>query len=209
MRRVRDPFGEALCAIRRAIREGRFVQGERLAITDLASELDLSATPVREALARLAGEGLIEDRRGQGYFAWRLDVVDLLELYELQAVYIRGAVEQVRAAGRPIAPSAWALPLDAEALFGEVVRWSASSALVRANRLLADRLAAPRLAEAAVLDDVVGELGALRHAGALDELLHEAGLYHARRKASAASIIAAMRSLSPPPVKYSRAIVEI
>lgn len=195
MQRVRDPFGQALCAIRQSVRQGRYVHGERLAISDLACELDLSATPVREALARLAGEGLIEERRGQGYFAWRLDVVDLLELYEMQALFLRAAIERMERAGKRPMPLAPDPSLGVEGLFGEIVRWSANSALIASNRMLADRLAAPRLAEAAVFGAGAGELQALGAAGELEDLLAATGDYHARREAGAASIIAALRSL--------------
>ena len=55
----RDPYGAALFALRRMMRQGRFVWGEPLVIKTLSAELRLSATPVREAMACLAGEGLI------------------------------------------------------------------------------------------------------------------------------------------------------
>ena len=51
MQRVRDPFGEALAAIRFRVRAGRYVQGERLAIADPAQELD-------RLIAKLIGAGL-------------------------------------------------------------------------------------------------------------------------------------------------------
>lgn len=178
------------------MRAGRYVHGERLAITDFAQDLDLSATPVREALSRLAGEGLIEERRGQGYFAWRLDVVDLAELYELQGEHLNFALE--RAGVRPggLVPVHEEALEDAEALFAQIVRQSDNAALVRANRLLADRLAAPRLAEARVLCDLdqeLKELVSLRHPEALKPAL---AAYHLRRLARSQAIIAALRNLT-------------
>jgi GntR family transcriptional regulator, colanic acid and biofilm gene transcriptional regulator len=46
--------------IREALMAGRFLPGERLNIRALATMLGTSATPVREALSRLAAEGAIE-----------------------------------------------------------------------------------------------------------------------------------------------------
>ena len=64
--RDRDAFGNALQALRQRLRDGAYAPGAPLVIIELAHELNISATPMREALARLAGEGLIEDRRGVG-----------------------------------------------------------------------------------------------------------------------------------------------
>lgn len=196
MLRVRDPFSQALCAIRRRVRAGRYVLGERLAITELASDLDLSATPVREALSRLAGEGLIEERRGQGYFAWRLDSVDLLELYALQELYLRFSLERSRAVSLDaLAAETWE---TVETAFEEIVGRSANAALGRANRLLADRLAAPRLAEPLALVGEEDGLEALRAGKGVDDLLAAVETYHARRVAAAAVIIPVLRSLPQP-----------
>ncbi|HEY8546466.1 MAG TPA: GntR family transcriptional regulator [Acidimicrobiales bacterium] len=67
MGRIHQPLREAVQdAIRAAIVEGRYPQGERLLEDQLAQELDVSRNPVREALQALATEGfvVIEPRRG-------------------------------------------------------------------------------------------------------------------------------------------------
>ena len=53
----RDTFGLALNELRVRVRDGRAAPGTPLMVSDLAEELKLSPTPVREALAWLAGEG--------------------------------------------------------------------------------------------------------------------------------------------------------
>jgi len=72
----------ALIELRRQIIGGELAGGERLFETPLAQALKISRTPVREALARLADEGLLE--RGRGGYSVRTflfaDVVDALEL---------------------------------------------------------------------------------------------------------------------------------
>src|SRR4051794_21624181 len=50
----------AYVRLRDAILEGTFAPGEQLRDVELASWLGLSRTPVREALARLAEQGLVE-----------------------------------------------------------------------------------------------------------------------------------------------------
>ncbi|SHF39567.1 GntR family transcriptional regulator [Streptoalloteichus hindustanus] len=52
----------ALTAIRDAIVDGTLPPGELIRDVDLAEHLGLSRTPVREALARLADEGLVESK---------------------------------------------------------------------------------------------------------------------------------------------------
>ena len=150
MPRPQDPFSHAVAVLRGQLRSGRLVQGEQLMATVIARELELSPTPVREALARLAGEGLIEDRRGAGYFAWRLDAVDLLELHDLQAGYFMAALARDAgpAAGTPIEAAGDAEGTDGlariEALALALVRRGRSLALERAHLRLADLLAPAR-----------------------------------------------------------------
>lgn len=52
--------------VRRGIKEGRFAPGQRLIEADLTRALGVSRGPLREAMARLAGDGLvrIEPNRG-------------------------------------------------------------------------------------------------------------------------------------------------
>ncbi|CAM3557142.1 GntR family transcriptional regulator [Kibdelosporangium persicum] len=53
---------QALSAIRRAIVAGELAPGTPVKDVELAAQMGLSRTPVREALARLADEGLIETK---------------------------------------------------------------------------------------------------------------------------------------------------
>ena len=47
----------------RWFREGRYQPGERLVAADLAAQFDVSRAPVREALAILVGEGVVEIKK--------------------------------------------------------------------------------------------------------------------------------------------------
>lgn len=200
------PFLRAVEALRTRLRSGRLVQGERLMAAELCRDLALSSTPVREALARLAGEGLIEDRRGEGYFAWRMDAVDLVELYDLQAAYLRMAVE---APGLDLGPPPPAEPPGdddalgmAEALMLAVIRRGRSIALRAAHLRLADLLAPARRIEPAVLPDVAGEWIALAWAlaaGDVEALRAWIDGYLDRRRKAAPALVAALRSAAAGP----------
>jgi DNA-binding GntR family transcriptional regulator len=67
----------------------RIAPGERVSIDGWAREFDVSPTPVREALMKLAGEGLLVKHNMKGYTAAPLlDNEGIRELYQL-----RGLVE--------------------------------------------------------------------------------------------------------------------
>ena len=72
--------------IREAIIDGRLEPGRRLKEEELARELGMSRTPVREALLSLQSEGLVESipRRGARVRSYAVD--DLDDTYELRAL---------------------------------------------------------------------------------------------------------------------------
>ncbi|MEO9575030.1 MAG: GntR family transcriptional regulator [Tateyamaria sp.] len=76
-----------------AIRNGEFSPGDRLRETDVASRLNLSRTPVREALRRLEAEGIVEHRPRLGAIIRQLSHGELVELYEMRSVLERTAAE--------------------------------------------------------------------------------------------------------------------
>jgi GntR family transcriptional regulator of vanillate catabolism len=73
----------ATIELRQRIFDGRLAGGTRLLEVSLAEDLGISRTPVREAMSRLAEEGLLDRARGGGFvvrsFRFR-DVVDAIEL---------------------------------------------------------------------------------------------------------------------------------
>lgn len=52
--------------IRRGIKEGRYAPGQRLIESDLTQALGVSRGPLREAMSRLAGDGLVKIERNRG-----------------------------------------------------------------------------------------------------------------------------------------------
>lgn len=89
MARDRDPFDRTLETLRRRLVEGAPLQGVALPVKALAAELGVSPTPVREALSRLAGEGLVA-RTAAGYAGVIHDARSLAELYHLAGVLLGG-----------------------------------------------------------------------------------------------------------------------
>lgn len=72
--------------IRRAILDGTLRPGQRLTEEGLAGELQISRTPVREALRVLRAEGLIESAPYQGSTVRAYTIDDLDDIYQLRAV---------------------------------------------------------------------------------------------------------------------------
>lgn len=71
--------------LRELIMSGSMRGGTRLHVERLAVEIGISATPVREALMSLAGEGLVSFEAGKGFRAVAISRQDVLDLYDMQA----------------------------------------------------------------------------------------------------------------------------
>lgn len=72
--------------IRAAIIDGRLEPGRRLKEEELARELGISRTPVREALLVLQTEGLLESAPNRGATVRTYEAADLDDLYQLRAL---------------------------------------------------------------------------------------------------------------------------
>ncbi len=73
-------------AIRDAILEGRLRPGERLKEDMIARELAVSRTPVREAIAMLQAEGLLEAPQHRGAQVRSYTPSELEEIYDLRSI---------------------------------------------------------------------------------------------------------------------------
>jgi DNA-binding GntR family transcriptional regulator len=92
-------------AIRERIVNGSLPRGGRVHQEDLADELGVSRTPVREALRRLAAEGLVEMRTNRGARVADVDREGMLSAYEARLVVEPGAARLAAGArlDRPLA----------------------------------------------------------------------------------------------------------
>lgn len=133
-------------ALRESLGNRAITPGQRLQEATLAEQLHVSRTPVREALARLASEGLIV-AEGRGYVVPVLTDADVDEIYELRALLEPAALARAAATTTPAALAAVAAALrdaedadrmaDAEAFIEANARFHGGwSALVANRRLL-------------------------------------------------------------------------
>jgi DNA-binding GntR family transcriptional regulator len=72
--------------IRDGIMEGRLRPGDRLKEDMLAKELEVSRTPVREAIAMLQAEGLLEAQQHRGAQVRSYTPAQLEEIYDLRSI---------------------------------------------------------------------------------------------------------------------------
>lgn len=76
-----------------AIVHGRLVPGTRLVLDDLAEQLKVSRTPIRDALARLTSEGLVRREGRKGFTLTALSPQEMRDLYEVRLMCELYAVE--------------------------------------------------------------------------------------------------------------------
>ena len=102
--------------LRRRISEGRIKPGQRLIENSVAAALGISRTPVREALALLAREGLLVPTT-RGFVLPRFSEADIAEIYQLRKL---------------LEPAA----------FGDAVKHATPAGLAKMRAALADQRAA-------------------------------------------------------------------
>jgi DNA-binding GntR family transcriptional regulator len=89
---------KAFDTLHQAIITGRLRPGTRLPIEELAEVLEMSPMPIREAVRRLDGAGLVENIPHRGARVTELSVIDLAEVTEarlaLEVLAIRRAAER-------------------------------------------------------------------------------------------------------------------
>lgn len=83
--------------LRELILNGHFKPGEQINEAHLASELNVSRTPLREALQRLSQEGLLASKRNHGLFMIELTKDDVGEIYSVREVLELTAAEIIMA----------------------------------------------------------------------------------------------------------------
>ena len=86
--------------LRRYILKQNFAVGERLDVKELARQLDVSRTPVREAIQRLEGEDLVKIVPRSGTYVRDVTAQDVNEVFELRYALEGHAVAQL--AARPL-----------------------------------------------------------------------------------------------------------
>ncbi|HEV7708367.1 MAG TPA: GntR family transcriptional regulator, partial [Asanoa sp.] len=180
----------AVDQLRERILGGEYVPGERLGEVELADKLGVSRTPVREALRRLAAEGLVDITPNKGARVVEYPRQDLDKIFE-----IRARVEGL--AARSAAESATAAEIDQLEEIALVLKErSESGALDEVYGLNAEFHAMlNNLANSSVLTATVGQL---IHSSVLLRTLHSFDpAARARSVNHHLEIVAALRARDP------------
>lgn len=96
--------GQVLAALREALLTGELVPGQVYSAPALAGHYGVSPTPVREAMQRLASEGLVETVPNRGFRVTEHSARDLVELAEVRALL---EIPTVLALARTLPAEAW------------------------------------------------------------------------------------------------------
>jgi len=158
-RKTRVSYAAVHDAIHTRIVKGRYRPSRRIGIAELAQQLGVSTTPVREALRQLAGREIVVERPREGFYLAPLSASAISSLYRAHASVIGTVLTGVGAvvsASRG-APTVWRLFDDCASLSGD-------EATIAIRRYLQDRLAALRRAEAIVCHDLAIRAKALASA---------------------------------------------
>lgn len=193
--KARDPYHLAVTALADFAGEGRFGWGRPLVATTLADELGLSPTPVREALARLAGEGVLEHRPGRGYFALSPTASDIVELYEMHRRLAGWAIDLIPAGAKRV-PIAAPPGLPVEALFASLAATAGHEVLNRAYRRTAFQLRPIRRVEHDLdpaVDDQIVRHEQLLISGDFVALRQPIEIYHRARIEAAPRVFSVLR----------------
>lgn len=125
---------------------GHFRPGDRIGIKDLAAQLKVSPTPLREVMSRLVGRGVVEERRSEGYYLARLDAQDITDFFRLHERCMLIAVKKARARLTTLSGAD-----DAWSLFAGIAQATGDNAIIEMRALLDDRLAVVRRLEGVIV----------------------------------------------------------
>ncbi|MCR5870887.1 MULTISPECIES: GntR family transcriptional regulator [unclassified Sphingomonas] len=145
-------FSRVYTSTKSQLRSAKLAPGTQLLVNEWASLHGVSATPVREALAKLAGETLVEDRERLGYFVPLLSSIEVAGLYELLELYLVRAVVHWKRNSRD--NSSGLLVTDSDegdtAILVLIARRSNNPLLIEEAQRCLDRLAFARRQEAEI-----------------------------------------------------------
>jgi DNA-binding GntR family transcriptional regulator len=184
--------------IRSRITGGRLPLGARISDKKLAAELNVSRTPVREALVQLQSEGLVVMRPQSGTFVVDLSIAEVRDICATRAILEAGAIRLAAEAGSADAMARLGLLVGRAAIalndgdlvlcdeldcqFHEgIVAASANAYLIRAYSGISDRLRALRHRLPREPDRMARAIAQHRHiidlwaAGRLDQATAEIG----------------------------------
>jgi DNA-binding GntR family transcriptional regulator len=176
--------------VRRGLQSGIYIPGQRIDPVELAAQFNISMTPARLAMQRLAAEGLISDHARNGMQVPLPNELTLRERYDLMQRLLQIACDLIKARR----PDSSRLPIVATAkndpvkltwkLFDAIAAQAGHGELHQLVKRTNDRLASIRRAKQGMIHDIHEELSELLrhwHHGDLDRLESALAAYHERR----------------------------
>ena len=88
--------------LKKAIYAGEYKSGEELSLTEIAEQLGVSRTPVREAFQSLAAEGLITLRMNRGAIVNKIDRKFIRDAFEMRILLESEAAARAASAGMEV-----------------------------------------------------------------------------------------------------------
>lgn len=193
-------FERVYLALKERLGSGGYGAGEHLEPSALSGDLNASITPVRDALHRLVGEGLVEAPRGDGFRTPLVTEMGLRHLYRWNAALLDLAA---RVTGATSAlPEETELLDRTETLFLAIARRPGNPEHVTAVARLSERLRPMRHIEAILVADARSELDELSASFSDDAggpLRRALAAYHRRRERIAADIVERLHRLAQAP----------
>jgi len=185
--------------IKKRLLAGIIKPGQQLDAPILADELNISQTPVRDALHVLTGEGLIVTGTGGGFYASHIDIPHFRDLYGWNAQILKLALD-----GSKMEPDGQLSPdkapqessVDSIArAFLLIARRSPNSQHAEEIRSINEKLSTARHVEVNLFTDVKHEIRGIWEAiadGDKSSLHKRIKYYHKRRQDASVDIIRAI-----------------
>lgn len=189
---------------------GAFAPGARIDVNEIAASDGVSPTPVRNALNRLVGAGLLVSHSNEGFFALHPTEQDIRELHDATSALLDVAIARSANARQSSTPSPNAPTMEegtlqerTEAAFQEIMRPCTNGLLEAALADISLKLRPVRAHEPALIGNGEAELRKIIRAHAAPdytELARLIGAYHRRRIRLAPQLLARLHQRAPGPL---------
>jgi DNA-binding GntR family transcriptional regulator len=99
-RKTKEDFTrEAYMGIRRMFFHNEIIPGQKISYGDLAKRLNMSTTPVIQALKHLEFQGLVRHEPNRGYYTENVSLAEITEIYEfrelIEVSLLSGTIENI------------------------------------------------------------------------------------------------------------------
>ncbi len=200
------PTGDRVyAAVKHLLLSGEVRPGERLDAARLADRHAASITPVRAALHRLVGEGLVVAEAGEGFHAPRVTEASLRDLYVWNGRCLQQALQMAISKGLAQNRDAirthrdriagFDLVVETERLFASLGQRSGNDQCAEAIATLNDRLRVARALETQLFANAAEELASLSETmrtGSPGPSQTAISAYHRRRLRAAPELVRLM-----------------